>query len=130
MSAVTFEETSPELEQFVDWYRKRPTQLAFAASLALHALLIAVIPGFRSVPLETPTVLTVRIVNQEPLPEPVINPQPVSEPEPVPVPEPVSAAEPVPAPEPVIRREELLPEPVVALEFVPPVPQPRVIEQT
>ena len=69
MTAVTFGETNPALEQFVTWYRERPTQLAFAASLLLHALLIAFIPGFRSVPLETPSVLTVQIVNTEPVPE-------------------------------------------------------------
>lgn len=118
MTAVALGESSTEFEPFVSWYRKRPTQLALAASLLVHALLIAAMPGFRSVPLDTPSVLTVQIVSEK-----------------VPVEETVAPQQ-LPEPEPVVRREEALPETAESVElpappeFVAPVPQPRPIEQT
>jgi len=104
MASVTFDEANSGFEQFASWYRERPTQLAFAVSLLLHALLIVLIPGFRSVPLETPSVLTVQIVNTDPVVERVAEP------------------------EPVVRQEQQTPLPVLPA-VVPPVPQPRAVEQ-
>jgi len=117
MTAIAFVESSTEFEPFVSWYRKRPTQLAFVASLLVHALLIAVMPGFRSVPPDSPAVLTVRIVDREtPVVEPVVRQQP-------------------PEPKPLVRHDEPVPAPATQIdvpappEFVPPVPQPRPIER-
>ncbi|UCH48277.1 MAG: TonB family protein [Betaproteobacteria bacterium] len=111
MSTIALGENSPQFEPIVSWYRERPTQVAFVASLVLHALLIALIPGFRSVPLDTPAALTVQIVAEE-----------------IPAEE-IPAVQPVPEPRPVVREAEPLPQPAPPPELVAPAPQPRVIEQ-
>jgi len=96
-----------------DWYRERPFKVAFAVSVVIHAVLIAFIPGFRSIPIETPRVLEVEIAPQE-MPPPRIQEKPVVQRKTVePIPEPV-----VPLPEPVV--QQLQPEP-------PPVPRADVI---
>jgi periplasmic protein TonB len=127
MASVTFNEANSGLEQFVTWYRERPTQLAFAVSLILHALLIVFIPGFRSVPVETPTVLTVQIVNTDPVVEKVREPEPVvrqEQPRPQPQP-PVPPAIVAPAPLPrVVEQEPLRPRQVVEPQPTPMVRQP------
>ena len=107
LNEITTSESSTQFEPIARWYRERPTQVAFVVSLLLHALLIALIPGFRSVPLDTPVELTVQIVTEE-----------------------ITAAEPVPEPQPVVRQAEPLPQPAPPPELVAPAPQPRVIEQT
>lgn len=107
-------EASTQFEPIARWYRERPTQVAFVASLVLHALLIALVPGFRSVPLDTPPVLTVQIVTEE-----------IAAVE-VPA-ERIPAVEPIPEPQPVVREPEPLPQP--APDLSKPVPRPRVIEQ-
>lgn len=153
MSAITFGESIPRSDPFGDWYRNRPTQLAFAVSLALHALLIAVVPGFRSVPLETPTVLTVQIVNEEPAleqapePEPVVRrsqpvPEPVAPPElavppkQIATPRQISPRELTAPPERVLPPDLVAPaelvtpvEPAVPPDLLAPAPAPRVVEQ-
>ena len=115
-----------------DWYRERPFKVAFAVSLVIHAVLIAFIPGLRSVQIETPRVLDVEIVpmqapalpqiEEKPvvLPkmvEPTVEPVPVpvvrqSQPEPAPVPRTEIIRVPLdePKPEFVVPRPELLPE--------------------
>ena len=65
LNEITTSESSTQFEPIARWYRERPTQVAFVVSLLLHALLIALIPGFRSVPLDTPAELTVQIVTEE-----------------------------------------------------------------
>ncbi len=83
-----------------DWYRERPFKVAFAVSVVIHATLIAFIPGFRSVPIETPRVLDVEIVPMQAPPtvpriqeRPVVQPKTV-EPKVEPIPEPVSSRQP------------------------------------
>ena len=117
MSAIALRDNGTDFEPFASWYRKRPTQVAFVASLLVHAILIAAMPGFRSVPPDTPSVLTVQIVNEAAPPEKVVVP------------------ENAPEPKPVVRNEEPAPEPVKKLdlpappELVAPAPQPRTVEQ-
>ena len=48
-----------------DWYRERPFKVAFVASLLIHAVLIALVPGFRAVVIEPPKVLNVEIILPE-----------------------------------------------------------------
>lgn len=127
-----------------EWYRERPFKVALVGSLLVHALLLAAVPGFRSVAIDIPKVLDVEILKEE-QPQPVVPPpvrrqvepkpevvppprpvveQPVLRPEPKPVeqqPEPR-----VRAPEPVVRP----PEPVVRqpVPDVPPMPRTEVIQ--
>ena len=114
-----------------DWYRERPFKVAFAVSLVIHAVLIAFIPGFRSVPIEPLRVLQVEITPNEPLPTPRVQDKPVVPPkivepkiervpQPEPVPEPVVRQ---PQPEPVVR--QLQPEPVLQQPQPEPPPVPR-----
>lgn len=141
MSAVTLGGSAPHFHEFEAWYRGRPTQWALAISLVLHALLIALVPGFRSVPPETPTVLTVQIMDTEPVVEKVVERKPVvrqpEQPLPLPefaptVPQPrVVEQQPVrpeqviePTPVPLVRQlEQPVIEPVARTEFLPAVPQ-------
>jgi len=117
-----------------DWYRERPFKVAFVASLLIHAVLIALVPGFRAVVIEPPTVLNVEIVLPE---QPQVRPMPMREvvPQaPVTTPPPpqrnveqtVARPEPQiePRPEPVVRQPELDPPPVPRAEIVPPLPRP------
>lgn len=120
-----------------DWYRERSFRVAFAVSVVIHAVLIAFIPGFRSVPIETPKVMEVEITAQEAPPisrvqeKPVVPPKAVEpriepKPEPEPIPEPVvkqSLPEPPPVPRSEIIRAAPRPEPKP--EFVVPKPELR-----
>ena len=113
-----------------DWYRERPFKVAFAVSVVIHATLIAFIPGFRSVPIETPSVLEVQIVPEEVTPTPRIQHKPVVAPKTVepkiePVPEPVALQpqpepKPEPKPEPVVRQPQSDPSPEPVLRPVQP----------
>ena len=108
-----------------DWYRERPFKVAFVASLLIHAALIALVPGFRAVVIEPPTVLNVEIVLPE---QPQVRPMPMREV----VPPQRSAEQTVtrpepqiePRPEPVVRQPEPEPPPVPRAEIVPPLPRP------
>ena len=108
----------------IDWYRERSFRVAFAVSVLIHAVLIAFIPGFRSVPIETPKVMEVEITAQEAPPIPRVQEKPVVPPkvvEPRIVPKPESVVQkpqPEPVPEPVVK--QALPEP-------PPVPRSEII---
>jgi periplasmic protein TonB len=117
-----------------DWYRERPFKVAFVASLLIHAVLIALVPGFRAVVIEPPKVLNVEIVLPE---QPQVRPMPMREvvpPAPVTTPPPpqrsveqtVARPEPQiePRPEPVVRQPEPEPPPVPRAEIVPPLPRP------
>ncbi len=105
MIAIALGDDAAQFAPLVSWYRERPTQVAFATSLILHALLIALIPGFRAVPDDTRSVLSVRIVSEQApwraAPE---------------VSQSLQQSTPVAAPLPP--------------ELVAPLPQPHVIEQT
>ena len=98
-----------------DWYRERPFRVAFAVSVVIHAVLIASIPGFRSVPIETPKVMEVEIAAQEIPPIPRVQEKPVAPPKAV---EPRTDPSPEPIPKPVLKQPP--PE-------VPPVPRPEII---
>jgi periplasmic protein TonB len=112
-----------------DWYRARAFKVAFAVSLVIHAALIAFIPGFRSVPIETPRVLEVEIVPQEALPIPRIQERPVVPPKTVepkiePIPEPVlRQRQPEPMPEPVVRQLQPEPPPVPRADIIRAIPR-------
>ena len=93
------------------WYRERPSQVAFAASILFHAMLISFVPGLRSVSVEPQRVLTVRIA------------EPVAAPE-------LPLLEKAVARPPLVRETDPLPEPVVPPEFEPVIAQPRALEQT
>ncbi|HEY5929518.1 MAG TPA: TonB family protein [Burkholderiales bacterium] len=131
-----------------EWYRERPFKVALVGSLLVHALLLAMVPGFRSGAVDVPKVLNIEILKEEqpqqvvaaptrrqpePKPEIVPSPQPVVE-QPVVRPEPKIERRPevpevkVRPPEPVLRA----PEPVVRppAPDVPPVPQSEVIQAT
>jgi protein TonB len=117
-----------------DWYRERPFKVAFVASLFIHAALIALVPGFRTVMVEPPKVLNVEIVLPE---QPQV--RPTSSREVVP-PAPVTTSAPPqrtveetvvrpelqiePRPERVVRQPELEPPPIPRAEIVPPLPRP------
>ena len=99
MAAMTLEEAHSQFDPAVEfnpllqWYRERPSQVAVGVSIVLHALLIALVPGLRSVSIEPESVLTVRIAGLAPaLEQPVIR-QPTVE-QPI-----VRQADPLPAPE-------------------------------
>lgn len=119
-----------------DWYRERPFKVAFVASLLIHAVLIALVPGFRAVVIELPTVFNVEIVLPQ---QPQVRPTPMREvvpPAPVTTPPPpqrtveqlVTRPEPLiePRPEPVVRQPEPEPEPppIPRAEIVAPSPRP------
>ena len=114
-----------------DWYRERPFKVAFVVSVVIHAALIAVMPGFRSVPIETPRVLEVEIVPMQAPPEPRVEERPVVLPKMVaprvePVPEPVVRLPPQPEPPPVPRTEVIpVPRAEPRPEFVVPRPELR-----
>ena len=112
-----------------DWYRERPFKVALAVSVVVHAVLIALIPGLRSVPIEMPRVLDVEIVPTrepavalvqkqsvaatklvEPKPEAAMR-QPQPELPPLPRTEIIPAPRAVPEPELAVPRPELRPEP-------------------
>jgi protein TonB len=112
---------------------ERRFKLALGLSLVVHGILIAVVPGFRSVPAELPKTLTVEIVPQEKQPDTA--PLPVRRQPLRPVPEtpPQPVEEALPAP-PIVQPSTLPPEPrrteprveprVVQPEPVPRQPEP------
>jgi len=108
-----------------DWYRERPFKVAFAVSVVIHAVLIAFIPGFRSIPAETPRVLEVEIAPQE-MPPPPIQEKPVVQRKAVePIPEPV-VRQPQPEPPPILRADVIrAPRAEPKPEFVVPKPELR-----
>lgn len=104
-----------------EWYRERPFKVALVGSLLVHAALLALVPGFRSVTIEVPKVLNVEILKQE-QPQ-AIAPTPIkrqTQPRPEVV-QPPPQAEP-PPPQPVLEQPVLRPEP----KRVEPQPEPRV----
>jgi len=131
-----------------EWYRERPFKVALVGSLLVHALLLAMVPGIRSVAVDVPKVLNIEILKEE-QPQPVVTAparrQPEAKPEVVPPPQPV-VEQPVVRPEPKIEpRTEVpevkvrppepvlrAPEPVVRQPApdVPPVPRTEVIQAT
>jgi periplasmic protein TonB len=87
-----------------DWYRDRPFKVAFAVSVAIHAALIAVLPGLHAVPADTPPVLQVEIAQMAAPEIPLTEPAPTVPPRQV---------EPIKKPVPQPRRQESPPEPLV-----------------
>ena len=73
MSDAVFDRGAYFPSPMTDWYRERPFKVAFVASLLIHAVLIALVPGFRAVVIEPPTVLNVEIILPE---EPQVRPMP------------------------------------------------------
>src|SRR5581483_10856644 len=129
---------------FTEWYRERPFQVAFAVSVLLHALLIAFVPGFRSVKIEPPQVLRVEIAipdekpnlqnrervappRESPEPRPRVTPPPLAQPEPLPPPQQVVPREArvEPAPMPVLREPEWSTPPATTQPAPPPAEVPR-----
>jgi protein TonB len=129
MSEATLDSDIRFPSYMVDWYRERSFMVAFALSVLIHAVLIAFVPGFRSVPVEAPRVLEVEIMPQQaPLPRvqerPVVQ-RKIVEPPPEPVvaqPQPV-----VPQPQPVLSQPQPVvqpPQPVQVKQPPPPEPPP------
>jgi protein TonB len=128
MSDVALHTGSYLASPLTDWSRERPFQIAFALSVVAHALLIAFVPGFRSVPPDAPPVLEVQIVPAQGAPLPRSQEKPVvvpkkSEPE---------ILEPPPEP-PIALKREIIPEPVrpskPEVNLHPtPVPVPRTVQ--
>ena len=94
MAVMTLDEANSHFDHAVQfnpllqWYRDRSTQVAVGASIVLHALLIALVPGLRAVSIEPETVLTVRIAGLAPAVEqPAVEPPVVREDDPLPPPE-------------------------------------------
>ena len=127
MSDVTLDRGLYFSTSMTDWYRERSFRVAFAVSVVIHAVLIAFIPGFRSVSIETPKVMEVEITAQEAPPIPRVQEKPVVPPK---------AVEPriEPKPESLVQKPqpEPIPEPVVkqALPELPPVPRSEIIRAT
>ena len=114
MSDATLDRGLYFSSSMTDWYRERPFKVAFAVSVVVHAVLIAFIPGFRSIPIETPRVLEVEIAPRETPPIPPVQEKPVIQRKIVePDPEPV-----VPPPQPVVRQPEPEPPPVPRADFI------------
>jgi protein TonB len=117
-----------------DWYRERPFKVAFVASLLIHAVLIALVPGFRAVVIEPPKVLEVELMLPEqpqvqpmPLRKDVVPPAPVTTPTPPPrtVEEKLVRPEPRIEPRPETEMRQPDPEPPIPrAEIVPPQPRP------
>ncbi len=117
-----------------DRIRERPFKVAFAASLLIHAALIALVPGFRAVIIEPPKVLNVEIVLPE---QPQLWPMPLREvvpPTPITVPAPPQRSveeapvrpeqQTAPRPEPVMRQPEPEPPPMSRADIVLPLSRP------
>ncbi len=152
MSDATLDRGIYFYSTMTDWYRERPFKVAFAVSVLVHAILIALIPGFRSVPIETPQVLEVQINREEIPPLPAVQEKPVAQPKvektpelppkvvetpviPPPVQEKPVVVPPKPlerTPEPVVApRPEPVPEPVVKQApqpEPPPIPRTNIIQ--
>lgn len=139
MSAAVFDRGAFLPDPFTEWYHGRPFQVAFAVSLLVHAVLIVVVPGLRSVNIEPEQVISVEILmpEEQPVAE---RPQPAPAREPEVMPPPVPNMAPVPRerrieqqiappepqiqqmPEPTVAEPEL--PPVARAELAPPVPRP------
>lgn len=120
MSEIALDQGAYFPSPLTEWYRERPFKVALVGSLLVHAALLAVVPGFRSVTIEVPTVLNVEILNQE-QPQPVA-PTPIKrQPEPRPEVMPPPQAEPLP-PQPVVEQPVMRPEP----KRMDPQPEPKV----
>ncbi|HEX7954056.1 MAG TPA: hypothetical protein VF523_13380, partial [Burkholderiales bacterium] len=65
MSEATLDSGIRFPSHMVDRYRERSFMVAFALSVLIHAVLIAFVPGFRSVPAEAARVLAVEIMPQQ-----------------------------------------------------------------
>ena len=106
-----------------DWYRARPFKVAFALSVIVHAAVLALVPGFRSVPVELPRVLEVELMSTSPIPrieeKPVVVPKMVEPIEPD-----MPAVHPELKPEPVLRQPEPVPEPVLRQPRPEPIAEP------
>ena len=106
-----------------DWYRARPFKVAFALSVIVHAAVLALVPGFRSVPVELPRVLEVELMSTSPIPrkeeKPVVVPKMVEPIEPE-----MPATQPDLKPEPVLRQPEPVPEPVLRQPRPEPIAEP------
>lgn len=100
-----------------DWYRERPFKVAFVASVLVHAIVLAFIPGLHSVPIKLPPVLEVQIATEE-IPPPPVQEKRIEPPKPV-----ERKIEPVVQQKPV----ERMPEPVVVPE-PPPLPRANIIQ--
>ena len=119
---MTLEEANSHFDHAVQfnpllqWYRDRSTQVAVGASIVLHALLIALVPGLRSVSIEPETVLTVRIAGLAPTVEQPVIEQP--------------AVEPPTVEQTVVRKDDPLPPPEFEPmpEFQPRMTQPQALE--
>lgn len=137
MSDIAFDRGGYFPSPLTEWYRERPFKLALAGSLLIHAALLAVVPGFRSVPPDMPKVLDVEILKEEPpvaqtpvrrqpLPEVKreVEPPPVEPPKPVVEPPRPVVEQPAPVVEPPRPVEQVKPEP----RKVEPRPEPRIAE--
>jgi protein TonB len=125
MSDVALDRGVYLADTFTEWYRERPFQIAFAASILIHALLIVFIPGLRSVQIADPQVLNVEIVipeEQRPISQRQATPP---QPEVAQVPEVMPRPELTPsAPEaPRIERQVLAPAPIVEPVVQPSQPE-------
>ncbi|HEX7811022.1 MAG TPA: TonB family protein [Burkholderiales bacterium] len=115
MSDIALDQGGYFPSPLTEWYRERPFKVALVGSLLVHAVLIAAVPGFRSVTIDIPQVLNVEILKEE-LPQPVA-PVPIrrqQEPrheEPArEIVQPPPAVEPLP-PQPVVEQPDIRPEP-------------------
>jgi periplasmic protein TonB len=142
MSEATLDRGAFFTSPITDRSRERPFRIAFAVSVAVHGLLIALLPGFRSQPIDQTTILNVELaipeqrpVVQKTLPRPL---EPVRETPPLPpaveppppqraLPEQVVRQEPKiePRPQPVVRQPEPELVPVPRAEIQPPRLEPR-----
>ncbi len=123
MSEAVFDPGDFFASSMTDWYRARPFKVAFALSVIVHAAVLALAPGFRSVPVELPRVLEVELTSTSPIPrieeKPVVVPRMVEPIEPE-----VPAAQPYFKPEPVLRQPEPVPEPALRQPRPEPISEP------
>lgn len=111
MSEAAFDTGDFFASSMTAWYRARPFKVAFALSVIVHAAVLALVPGFRSVPVELPRVLEVELMPTSPIPR--IEEKPVVPKMVEPIEPEVSAAQPELKPEPVLRQPEPISEPVL-----------------
>jgi protein TonB len=125
MSDIAFDQGGLFPSPLTEWYRERPFKLALAGSLLVHALLLALVPGFRAVPHDVPKVMDVEILREETpvarVPVQKQAPPPVKREEVVPPP---VVETPTPVVEPPKPVEQVKPEP----RKVEPQPVPKVVE--
>lgn len=137
MSEAVFDRGAFLPDPFTEWYHGRPFQVAFVVSLLVHAVLIVLVPGLRSVNIEPEQVISVEILMPEarPVAEPeLVPPAPtftLPVPQQRPIEQQVTRPQPQlePLPEPIVRQTEPELPPVARAELTPPVPQQRPVEQ-